>query len=83
MKESDKKDKYLDLGRELDKTGEHESDGNINCNWRAQYIQQKIGTETRRLGNKTTSRFHLNHGIVNIGQNTEKSPGDLLSLKLQ
>ena len=33
LKESEKKDKYLDLARELKKTVEHESDGDTNCNW--------------------------------------------------
>ena len=31
---------------------------------------------------KRTSRDHPNYIIMKIGQNTEKSPGDLLSLKL-
>ena len=30
MKESEKRDKYLDLSREIKKTGEHEDDGNNN-----------------------------------------------------
>ena len=33
LKESKKKDKYLDLARELKKTVEHESDSYTNCNW--------------------------------------------------
>ena len=32
-KESEKKDKYLDLTWELKKTVEHENDGYTNCNW--------------------------------------------------
>ena len=36
-----------------------------------------IGTRTGRLGNKTTSRHHPNYSIVEINQNTEKSPGDV------
>ena len=31
-KKKEKKDKYLDLVRELKKTVEHESDGDTNCN---------------------------------------------------
>ena len=38
---------------------------------------------TRGLGNKRTRRDHPNYSILEIGQNTEKSPGDLLSLRLQ
>ena len=33
LKESEKKDKYVDLARELKKTMEHEIDGDTNCNW--------------------------------------------------
>ena len=33
LKECEKKDKYLDLARELKKTEEHESDDCTNCNW--------------------------------------------------
>ena len=34
VKENEKKDKYLDLARELKKkTMEHESDGDTNCIW--------------------------------------------------
>ena len=44
LKESKKRDKYLDLARELKKetTIEHESDDVTNCNWRARYSHQKI-----------------------------------------
>ena len=31
---------------------------------------------TGRLGNKRTSGDHPDYGIIKIGQNTEKSPGD-------
>ena len=33
LKECGKKDKYLDLARELKKTMEHEGDNNTNCDW--------------------------------------------------
>ena len=33
QKESEKKDKYLDLARELKKTVEHESNDCVNCDW--------------------------------------------------
>ena len=33
LKESEKKDKYLDLARELKKTVEHESNDCANCDW--------------------------------------------------
>ena len=64
LKESKKQDKYLDL----------------NCNWCPQYNHHRISTGTGGLGNKRMSRDHPNYGIVKIGQNTEKSPGDLRRL---
>ena len=33
LKECEKKDKYLDLDRELKKTVEHAGDNYTNCNW--------------------------------------------------
>ena len=45
-KESENRDKYLDLARELNKTMEHEGEGDINCNWCARYNVQRIGKET-------------------------------------
>ena len=33
IKEIEKRDKYLDLARELKKTIEHESDSDTNCGW--------------------------------------------------
>ena len=71
---------------------EHESDCYTKCNWYAQYYHQRsgtgtgvygnkrIGTGTRGLGNKRIRRDHPNYSIVDIGQNTEKSPGDLRRL---
>ena len=35
-----------------------------------------IGTATEWLGNKRMSGEHPNYRIVEIGQNTEESPGD-------
>ena len=35
---------------------------------------------TGELGNKKTSGDHPNNSIINIGQNTEKSPGELRRL---
>ena len=39
---------------------EHEGDGYTSCNWCIWYSHQRIGTGTGRLGNKRTSRNHLN-----------------------
>ena len=35
---------------------------------------------TRGLGNKRMSGCHQNYSIIEIGQNTEKNPGDLRRL---
>ena len=80
LKESEKRYKSRDLSRELKKTMKHESDGDTQCNWRARYSHQRIVTGTGRLRNKRTSRDHLNYSIVEIDQNTKKSPGDLRRL---
>ena len=39
-----------------------------------------IDTGTGGLENKRTGRDHPNYSIVEIGQNIEKSPGDLRTL---
>ena len=77
MKESEKRDKHVDLARELKKTVEHEIDGDTNCNWRVQNSHQGIGTGTGSQGNKRTRREDPKYRIIEIGQNTEENPGDL------
>ena len=56
---------------------EHESDGDINYNWRPRYSHQRIGIGTGGVVNKRTSGDHPNYSITEISQNTAKSPGDL------
>ena len=41
---------------------------------------QRIDTRTGGLGNKWTSGDHPNYIIIEIGQNTERSPGNLRRL---
>ena len=60
---------------------EHAGDNDTNCNWFALNNSQRIHKGTERLGNKRTSGDQPDFNINKIGQNTEKSPGDLL-LKL-
>ena len=62
---------------------EHENNGDTSRNWCTRYSHQWIGTETGALGNKRTTGDHPNYSIIKIGKNTEKSPGDLQSFKLQ
>ena len=67
------------LGMEK-KSMEHESDVDTNCNWCSWYSHQRIGTKTGGLENKMTRGDHPNDGIIDISQNTEKSPEDLRRL---
>ena len=78
LKEIEKKDKYLDLAWELKKTVEYEGDDYTNCNWCSWYNHQRIGKGIGGLGNNRTSGDHPNYYIIEIGQNTEKNPGDLM-----
>ena len=41
LKESEKKDKYQDLAKELKKTIENERDSDTNCNWCTRYSHYK------------------------------------------
>ena len=74
-----KRNKFLDLARELKIFMEHEGDGEINFNWFGT-IPHRIDKGTGRFGNKRISGGHPNYRILKIGQNTEKSPGNLRSL---
>ena len=73
LKEYEKKNKYLDLARELEKTMEHDSDNYTNCDRCFRY-------SNGRLGSWRTSRDHPNYSIIENGHNTEKSHGDLRRL---
>ena len=79
LKEREKRDKYLDLAREF-KIMKHESDGDTNCNWWTWNNPQNIGKGTEWLRNQRTSKDHPDYNITKIGQNTEKSPGELRRL---
>ena len=78
LKESEKKDKFLDLARELKKPWNMK----VTC---IPIIIDSLGTVTKGLiqGLKDleiTSGDNPNYCIAEIGQNTEKSIGDLRSL---
>ena len=55
---------------------EHEGESDTNCNWCIQNNPQRLGKGVGRVGNQRMRRDHPSY-IVKIGQNTEKSPGDL------
>ena len=64
----------------MEETVEHESDVYTNCNWCSWYSHQKINKGTGGLENKRTNGDHPNYYTIEIGQNTEKSPGNLRRL---
>ena len=72
-----KKDMYVDLARGVKKTKEYERDGNTNYSWCTWNDPKGIGKAIGRLGNKRASGDHPECSIIMIGQNTEKSPGDM------
>ena len=80
LTESEKKDKCLNLTKTLKKTMGHEGDNYTNCDWCFWYSHQRIIKGTGGLGSWRTSEDHLNYCIIEIRQNTEKSPGDLRKL---
>ena len=58
----------------------HEGDDDTNCSGCTWNDPQKLRKEAGRVRNRRTNRNHPNNSIVLIGQNTEKSPGDLWRL---
>ena len=56
---------------------EYEGDGDTSCNWCTRYRYQRFGTGTGELGNKRTCGDYTKYSTIEIGQNTEMSPGDL------
>ena len=80
LKECEKKDKYLDLARELKKTLVHEGDNYTNYDWCFWYSNKRFIKGTGRLGSWRTSGDHPNYSVIGKDQNTEKSPGDLRRL---
>ena len=69
--ENKRKWKYKDLARELKKDLKHEGDDDISCNWCVWN-----GSKRPRIGNQKMNRDHPDYTIVEIDQNTQKSPGD-------
>ena len=59
---------------------EHESVDYTNCNRCSWHSHQRIATGTGELWKNRTSGDHPNYCIIELGQNTEKSPGDLRRL---
>ena len=62
------------------KAEEHESNGDTYCNWCTGNDLQRLGKQVRIVENRRINRNHPNYCIIKIGQDTEKSPGDLRRL---
>ena len=62
------------------KAMEHEGDGDTNCYWCTWNVLRRLGKGAGRVGNWCTSRDNPYQSIVEIDQNTEKSPEDLRRL---
>ena len=79
LKESEKRDKYLHLGRELDKKNYGIEKVTVIPIVTAVLgeTHKRFGTVTGRLGRYRTSRAHLGYSNYNVHQNTEKGPADL------
>ena len=81
VKTVEKRDKYLDLARELEKLLSMKVPVML-------IVIDALGKVTKRFVEGLeepeiiTGRDHPNDSTIKIGQNTEKSPGDLRSLKL-
>ena len=82
LKESEKKGKYLDLARKL--TNRWDMKVTAIPIYLVLLVQsRKICKRTREHVNKRTSGDNPNYSIVELCQNTVKSPGDLLSQTFQ
>ena len=75
LNECEKRDKYIDLAKSWKSCDEF--DDNINWDWCSSHSHQRISTRTGGHGYKRTIGDHPNYCIMNVGQNTEKSAGDL------
>ena len=79
LKENEKRDEYIEPSRELKKSIEHEDVSDTNCDGCIWNNPKRIAKSPGRLGNRTCGDY-TDYSIINIGQNTEKCPGDLRRL---
>ena len=61
---------------------EHEDDVDNNCNWCVRNNPHRLSKGTGRIRTQRTRGDHPDYNILMIGQNTEKSPGDLRRLAI-
>ena len=72
--------KYLDLVRELKVTVGDVGDGDTSCTSCTWNGLKNIGRKTGGIGNWTKKWNHQNYSVIEIDQNSEKSPVDLRRL---
>ena len=82
QKKNKKKNKVLDLARELKKAVENEGDGDTNCDKCTWNGPQRLRKRNGGDGNWRTNPDYPGYNIVKNGKNTEKSPGDLKRLAI-
>ena len=86
LKECEKKDKYIDLAKELKKTTEHVSDDCTNCDWFLGTVAKGLfkGQEILDVGGWVeTIQMTALLRTARILRRVLETWGDLLSLKLQ
>ena len=64
----------------IEKTVEHESDGDTNIDWCTWYSHQRIDTGIEGLRNNKARGDNENKSFIKINQNTKESSGDLRRL---
>ena len=80
VKENEKRIEYLDLAREMKNLRDIKVTVIPIVIGALDTVTRGFGTGIGGLGNKRTSGDHSNFSIIEIGQNTKKSPGDLRRL---
>ena len=64
----------------MKKSEKKDNDNYTTRDWYFCYSHQRIIKETGGLGSSRASEDHPNFNIIEIGQNTKRSPGDLKRL---
>ena len=63
-----------------EKTAEHEDNGDTNCNWCTRNGSKRLVRKTGGIRHQRKIRNHPDYCIIEISQNTAKSPRDLRKL---
>ena len=83
IKENEKRDKFLDIIRKLKKKKQQKKTNKKKKLWKLTGIPIELGTIPKGLViglEEFEIRYHSNYSIVDVSQNTEKSPRDLRRL---